>query len=340
MKKYNVAILGATGAVGAEFLKLIEERNFPFNELRLLASKRSAGKIINFMGKDYTVQEATHDSFAGIDIALFAGGSISKEFAPSAVKAGAVVIDNSSAFRMDPEVPLIVPEVNPEAILKHKGIIANPNCSTIIMLMALKPIYDLARIKRIIVSTYQAVSGAGKEGIDELTNQVGEYLDGKEMTANILPSASAEKHYPIAFNLIPQIDVFCDNLYTKEEMKMINETRKILKKSDLRITATTVRVPVENSHSESINIEFEKPFELSELIETLKSFEGIIVQDDPASEVYPIATNTTGHDEVFVGRIRRDFSVENGVNLWVVADNIRKGAASNAIQIVEKMIEK
>ena len=234
MKKYNVAILGATGAVGAEFLKLIEERNFPFNELRLLASKRSAGKIINFMGKDYIVQEATHDSFAGIDIALFAGGSISKEFAPSAVKAGAVVIDNSSAF-------LIVPEVNPEAILKHKGIIANPNCSTIIMLMALKPIYDLARIKRIIVSTYQAVSGAGKEGIDELTNQVGEYLDGKEMTANILPSASAEKHYPIAFNLIPQIDVFCDNLYTKEEMKMVNETRKILDDYDMRITATTIR---------------------------------------------------------------------------------------------------
>lgn len=264
-EKYNVAILGATGAVGAEFLKLIEERNFPFNELRLLASKRSAGKIINFMGKDYTVQEATHDSFAGIDIALFAGGSISKEFAPSAVKAGAVVIDNSSAFRMDPEVPLVVPEVNPEAILKHKGIIANPNCSTIIMLMALKPIYDLARIKRIIVSTYQAVSGAGKEGIDELTNQVGEYLDGKKMTANILPSASAEKHYPIAFNLIPQIDVFCDNLYTKEEMKMVNETRKILDDYDMSITATTIRVPVYRSHSESVNIELEKTYPLKKL---------------------------------------------------------------------------
>ena len=283
MKKYNVAILGATGAVGAEFLKLIEERNFPFNELRLLASKRSAGKIINFMGKDYTVQEATHDSFAGIDIALFAGGSISKEFAPSAVKAGAVVIDNSSAFRMDPEVPLIVPEVNPEAILKHKGIIANPNCSTIIMLMALKPImlmalkpiYDLARIKRIIVSTYQAVSGAGKEGIDELTNQVGEYLDGKEMTANILPSASAEKHYPIAFNLIPQIipqiDVFCDNLYTKEEMKMVNETRKILDDYDMRITATTIRVPVYRSHSESVNIELEKDVSLEEIKKALRN---------------------------------------------------------------------
>lgn len=221
MKKYNVVILGATGAVGAEFLKLIEERNFPFSELRLLASKRSAGKEIAFMGKTYTVEEATFDSFKGIDIALFAGDSISKDFAPHAVKAGAVVIDNSSAFRMDPDVPLVVPEVNPQAILKHKGIIANPNCSTIIMVMALKPIYDLAKIKRVIVSTYQAVSGAGKEGIDELDAQVRDHSEGREMTANILPSASAEKHYPIAFNLIPQIDVFCDNLILKEEMKMV-----------------------------------------------------------------------------------------------------------------------
>ena len=330
MKKYNVAILGATGAVGAEFLKLIEERNFPFNELRLLASKRSAGKIINFMGKDYTVQEATHDSFAGIDIALFAGGSISKEFAPSAVKAGAVVIDNSSAFRMDPEVPLIVPEVNPEAILKHKGIIANPNCSTIIMLMALKPIYDLARIKRIIVSTYQAVSGAGKEGINELTNQVGEYLDGKEMTANILPSASAEKHYPIAFNLIPQIDVFCDNLYTKEEMKMVNETRKILDDYDMRITATTIRVPVYRSHSESV---------LEEIKKALAAFPGVIVQDDPAAQLYPMPLYTSDTDEVYVGRLRRDESAPNSFNLWVVGDQIRKGAALNTLQIAETMIK-
>ena len=336
MKKYNVAILGATGAVGAEFLKLIEERNFPFNELRLLASKRSAGKIINFMGKDYTVQEATHDSFAGIDIALFAGGSISKEFAPSAVKAGAVVIDNSSAFRMDPEVPLIVPEVNPEAILKHKGIIANPNCSTIIMLMALKPIYDLARIKRIIVSTYQAVSGAGKEGIDELTNQVGEYLEGKEMTANILPSASAEKHYPIAFNLIPQIDVFCDNLYTKEEMKMVNETRKIY---DMRITATTIRVPVYRSHSESVNIELEKDVSLEEIKKALAAFPGVIVQDDPAAQLYPMPLYTSDTDEVYVGRLRRDESAPNSFNLWVVGDQIRKGAALNTLQIAETMIK-
>ena len=331
MKKYNVAILGATGAVGAEFLKLIEERNFPFNELRLLASKRSAGKIINFMGKDYTVQEATHDSFADIDIALFAGGSISKEFAPSAVKAGAVVIDNSSAFRMDPEVP--------EAILKHKGIIANPNCSTIIMLMALKPIYDLARIKRIIVSTYQAVSGAGKEGIDELTNQVGEYLDGKEMTANILPSASAEKHYPIAFNLIPQIDVFCDNLYTKEEMKMVNETRKILDDYDMRITATTIRVPVYRSHSESVNIELEKDLSLEEIKKALAAFPGVIVQDDPAAQLYPMPLYTSDTDEVYVGRLRRDESAPNSFNLWVVGDQIRKGAALNTLQIAETMIK-
>ena len=228
MKKYNVAILGATGAVGSEFLKLIEERNFPFAELRLLASSRSAGTKLTVCGKEYTVEEATPDSFKDMDIALFAGGSISKTFAPYAVKAGAVVIDNSSTFRMDPEVPLVIPEVNPEDILKHKGIIANPNCSTIIMVMALKPLYDLARIKRIVVSTYQAVSGAGKEGIDELTDETKAYAEGREMVPHILPSASLAKHFPIAFNLIPQIDVFQDNLYTKEEMKMVNETHKIL----------------------------------------------------------------------------------------------------------------
>ena len=338
MKKYNVAILGATGAVGAEFLKLIEERNFPFNELRLLASKRSAGKIINFMGKDYTVQEATHDSFAGIDIALFAGGSISKEFAPSAVKAGAVVIDNSSAFRMDPEVPLIVPEVNPEAILKHKGIIANPNCSTIIMLMALKPIYDLARIKRIIVSTYQAVSGAGKEGIDELTSQTAAYLAGEEMVANILPSASAEKHYPIAFNLIPQIDVFCDNLYTKEEMKMYNETRKIMH-SDVKVSATCVRVPALRAHSESIWVETERPISVEEAREAFAKGEGLVLQDNPAEKEYPMPLFLAGKDPVYVGRIRKDLTNENGLTFWIVGDQIKKGAALNAVQIAEYLIK-
>ena len=316
MKKYNVAILGATGAVGTEFLKLIEERNFPFAELRLLASKRSAGKQIEFMGKTYTVQEATKDSFEGIDIALFAGGSVSKEFAPYAVKAGAVVIDNSSTFRMDPEVPLVVPEVNPEDILKHNGIIANPNCSTIIMVMALKPLYDLARIKRIVVSTYQAVSGAGKEGIDELTDQTKAYSEGREMEAHILPSASLPKHYPIAFNLIPQIDVFLDNLYT-----------------------TTVRVPVYRSHSESVNIEFEHDLELKDMAAAINAFPGIQMMDDPSNQIYPMPLYTSEKYDCFVGRLRRDESNPNTFNLWVVGDQIRKGAALNTLQIAEVMIK-
>ena len=340
MKKYNVAILGATGAVGGEFLKLIEERNFPFAELRLLASKRSAGTEIEFMGKTYVVQEATKDSFQGIDIALFAGGSVSKEFAPYAVEAGAVVIDNSSTFRMDPEVPLVVPEVNPQAILKHKGIIANPNCSTIIMVMALKPLYDLAKIKRVVVSTYQAVSGAGKEGIDELTDQVKAYSEGKEMVAKILPSASLEKHYPIAFNLIPQIDVFLDNLYTKEEMKMINETQKIMEDYDMRITATTVRVPVYRSHSESVNIEFEHDLELADMIKAIEAFPGVQMLDNPQEQEYPMPLYTSDKDDCFVGRLRRDESNPNTFNLWVVGDQIRKGAALNAVQIAEKIIKK
>lgn len=339
MKKYNVAILGATGAVGTEFLKLIEERNFPFAELRLLASARSAGKEIEFMGKSYTVQEATKDSFEGIDIALFAGGSVSKEFAPYAVKAGAVVIDNSSTFRMDPEVPLVVPEVNPEDILKHKGIIANPNCSTIIMVMALKPLYDLARIKRIVVSTYQAVSGAGKEGIDELTDQCKAFSEGKEMVAKILPSASLEKHYPIAFNLIPQIDVFLDNLYSKEEMKMVNETKKIFHDEKMGITATTVRVPVYRSHSESVNIEFEHDLELADMIEAIKGFPGLQLMDDPQNQVYPMPLYTSEKDDCYVGRLRRDESNPNTFNLWVVGDQIRKGAALNTLQIAETMIK-
>lgn len=339
MKKYNVAILGATGAVGTELLNLIEERNFPFDELRLLASARSAGKQIEFMGKTYTVQEATKDSFEGIDLALFAGGSISKEFAPYAVKAGAVVIDNSSTFRMDPEVPLVVPEVNPEDILKRKGIIANPNCSTIIMVMALKPLHDLAHIKRVVVSTYQAVSGAGKEGIDELTNQTKAYSEGREMEAHILPSASLAKHYPIAFNLIPQIDVFLDNLYTKEEMKMINETRKIMHDDEMRITATTVRVPVYRSHSESVNIEFEHDLALEDMAKAINAFPGIQMQDEPQEQVYPMPLYTSEKDDCYVGRLRRDESNPNTFNLWVVGDQIRKGAALNTLQIAETMIK-
>ena len=338
-KKYNVAILGATGAVGQEFLNLIEERNFPFAELKLLASKRSAGKKIQFMGKEYTVEEATENSFEGIDIALFAGGSISKTLGPFAAKAGAVVIDNSSTFRMDPEVPLVVPEVNPEAIAQHKGIIANPNCSTIIMVMALKPLYDVSKIKRIVVSTYQAVSGGGKEAMEELENQVKAISEGKEVVANILPGASLEKHYQIAFNLIPQIDVFKDNLYTKEEMKMIDETKKIMSDDDMRITATTIRVPVYRSHAESVNVEFEDEVTVEKAREVLANFPGVILNDDPSQQAYPMPLFTSGKNDVEVGRIRKDYSIENGLNFWVCGDQIRKGAALNAVQIAEYMIE-
>ena len=339
MKKYNVAILGATGAVGQEFLNLIEERNFPFAELKLLASKRSAGKKIQFMGKEYTVEEATDASFEGVDIALFAGGAASKTFAPAAVKAGAVVIDNSSAFRMDPEVPLVVPEVNPEAIASHKGIIANPNCSTIIMVMALKPLYDVSKIKRIVVSTYQAVSGGGKEAMAELEEQVKAINEGREVVANILPGASLAKHYQIAFNLIPQIDVFKENLYTKEEMKMIDETKKIMSDDSLRITATTVRVPVYRSHAESVNVEFEDEISVEKAREVLAAFPGVILTDNPDEQVYPMPLETSGKDDVEVGRIRKDYSIDNGLNFWVCGDQIRKGAALNALQIAEYMIE-
>lgn len=339
MRKYNVAILGATGAVGAEFLRLIEERNFPFAELKLLASKRSAGQVIHFMGKDYVVEEATDKSFEGVKIALFAGGSISETFAPIAVKAGAVVIDNSSTFRMDPEVPLVVPEVNPEAIAQHKGIIANPNCSTIIMVMALKPLQDLVPIKRVVVSTYQAVSGGGKEAMEELEKQVADIVAGRPVTANILPGASLKKHYQIAFNLIPQIDIFKENLYTKEEMKMILETRKIMNAPDMKITATTVRVPVYRSHAESVNVEFEGPIDLAEARKALEKFPGVKLTDDPAEQIYPMPLNTSGLNDVEVGRLRYDESVEHGLNFWCCGDQIRKGAALNTLQIAEYMIE-
>lgn len=329
MKKYNIAVVGATGMVGRTFLKVLEEKNLPVENYYLLASARSAGTTLTFMGKEYVVEELNEHSFDGgrIDIALFsAGGSTSEKFAPIAARNGVLVIDNSSAWRMDPAVPLVVPEVNPEDILKHNGIIANPNCSTIQAMVPLKALHDAYKIKRVVYSTYQAVSGAGVAGYNDLANG----LKGE---------APKKFPHPIAGNCLPHIDVFLENGYTKEEEKMIRETRKILHDDSLRITATTVRVPVFDSHSESINIEFEKPFELAELRRVLEEMPGLVVQDDPANNVYPLALNAAGTNEVYVGRIRRDESVESGVNLWVVADNIRKGAATNAVQIAEKYIE-
>ena len=339
MKKFNTAIVGATGAVGQEFLRLIEERNFPYGELKLLASKRSAGRVINFMGRDYTVEETTNDSFEGIDFALFAGGAASKLFAPAAVKAGAVVIDNSSNFRMDPNVPLVVPEVNPQAIARHKGIIANPNCSTIIMVMALKPLYDIAKIKRVVVSTYQAVSGAGREGMLELETEVDDIVNERPVEPKVLPVASLDTHYQIAFNLLPQIDVFKENLYTKEEIKMIDETKKIMEDQSMRITATTVRVPVYRSHAESVNVEFEDEVSVEAARAALEKFPGVILRDNPDQMIYPQPLLTSGKDDVEVGRLRKDYSIEHGLNFWVCGDQIRKGAALNALQIAEYMIE-
>lgn len=327
MKKYKIAVVGATGLVGMSVLKVLEEKNLPIEKYTLLASKNSAGKKLKFLGKDYTVEELTENSFDdGFDFAIFvASGDIAKKYAPIAVKKGAIVIDNSSHYRMDKDVPLVVPEVNFEDVYSHKGIIANPNCSTIQAMLPLKALDDKYKIKRIVYSTYQAVSGAGKEALQDLEN-----------TDNSKPLQKFP--HPIYNNCLPHIDVFLDNGYTKEEMKMINETRKILHRPDLKITATTVRVPVKNSHSESINVEFEKDFEMNELLETLKSFPNLILVDNPSTNTYPMAIDATGHDEVFVGRVRRDDSVDFGVNLWVVADNIRKGAASNAIQIMEKLM--
>lgn len=327
----NVAIIGATGAVGQEFLKILAERNFPVNELRLLATKRSEGKLISWQGQELEVQETTHESFKGIDIALFAGGSGSTEYAHSAVNSGAIVIDNSSAFRLDAEVPLIVPEVNPEDVLWHKGIIANPNCSTIIMAVALKPIYDLAGIRRVVVSTYQAVSGAGREGIEELETQVKAWSKGEEMISKAFP-------YQIAFNLIPRIDVFQEGDYTKEEWKMVKETQKIFHAPTMAITATTVRVPVFRSHAESINVETDRLVSVAEIREALSKAAGIIVDDDPSNDRYPMPWFSSDKDEVYVGRLRKDFSIAQGFNLWVAGDQIRKGAATNAVQIAELLL--
>ncbi|MPW24702.1 aspartate-semialdehyde dehydrogenase [Alkalibaculum sp. M08DMB] len=329
MKRYNVAVVGATGMVGRKMLEVLEERNFPVENLYPMASARSAGDKITFMGKEYTVEELNENSFdKDIDVALFsAGGSTSEKFSPIAARNGVIVIDNSSAFRMDKNVPLIVPEVNPDDVQWHKNIIANPNCSTIQAMVPLKVLHDAYKIKRIIYSTYQAVSGSGVRGSQDLE----EGISGQE-----------NKFYPhpIAFNVLPHIDVFTENGYTKEEIKMIEETKKILHDDNLRITATTVRVPVYYGHSESVNIEFERDFNLEELIKLLEISPGIVVQNNVSQNNYPTAVGVAGKDEVYVGRIRRDESIENGINLWIVADNIRKGAATNTVQIAELLMNK
>lgn len=330
--KYIVAVVGATGAVGNEMVAILEQRNFPAGRLRLFASERSSGKTLEFRNKEVHVEVLAEDVFKGIDIALFsAGGERSKHFAPIAVKAGCVVIDNSSAWRMDSEVPLVVPEVNANDLEWHKGIIANPNCSTIQMVVALKPIHDASRIKRVVVTTFQSVSGTGKKAMDELLHQTSDVLNFKDIKPDIYP-------HQIAFNCLPHIDAFTDSGYTKEELKMINETKKILGDNSIKITATAVRVPVFRCHSESINIETEKKLGADEVRALLSKAPGIIVFDAPGKNIYPLPVDADGKDEVYVGRIREDSSAENGINIWVVSDNLRKGAALNAVQIAEKLI--
>jgi aspartate-semialdehyde dehydrogenase len=331
-KSCHVAVVGATGAVGEEMLKILAEREFPMASLKALASSRSAGTVVTCGDRELVVEELSEDSFVGVDIALFsAGGSVSQRFAPVAAASGAVVIDNTSAFRMEPDIPLVVPEVNPYAIADYRarGIIANPNCSTIQMVVALKPIYDAVGIRRIVVSTYQAVSGSGKRAIHELEQQVIALLNqNPEVPCAVYP-------HQIAFNCLPHIDVFLDNDYTKEEMKMVNETKKIFADDTIRVTATTVRVPVFYGHSESVNVETGEFLAAAAARDLLATAPGVCVVDDPANNEYPLAIDAAGRDETFVGRIRQDESIENGLNLWIVADNIRKGAALNAVQIAE-----
>ena len=330
---YVVAVVGATGAVGQEMIFTLEQRNFPVSQLRCFASERSAGRMLEFKGGKVKVEPLTMDSFRGIDIALFsAGGDRSTQWAPVAAKSGCVVIDNSNAWRMDPEVPLVVPEVNPQDIKGHKGIIANPNCSTIQMVVVLKPIHDKARIKRVVVSTYQSVSGTGMKAMEELGNQTAEILNMKEPTISVYPRQ-------IAFNLLPHIDVFLDNGYTREEMKMVNETRKIMGDDTIRLTVTTVRTPVFRCHSECLNIETERKLTPNEARALLAAAPGIVVMDAPDKLVYPTPIDVVGKDETYVGRVREDESIENGLNMWIVADNLRKGAALNAVQIAEKLVE-
>ena len=332
---FKVCVAGATGNVGRTMLQILEERNFPVDRLRLLASAKSVGKKLKFRGVDYEVEELKLDSFEKGEIVLSSpGASVSRWYAPSARAAGALIIDNTSAFRMDPDVPLVVPEVNPEEAFKHKGLIANPNCSTIQMVVVLKPLHDAANIRRIVVSTYQAVSGAGKAAMEELDEQTRSLLAGKPYPPKIFP-------HQIAFNCIPQIpqkNAFGANFYSDEEMKMVNETRKIMKAPSIRISATTVRVPVQIGHSESVNIETERKLTRNKAIEILSKAPGVMVMDEPGKGIYPLATTAAGRNETFVGRIREDISLENGLDMWIVSDNLRKGAALNAIQIAELFI--
>ncbi|UCG54062.1 MAG: aspartate-semialdehyde dehydrogenase [Dehalococcoidia bacterium] len=333
MKGYRLAIVGATGMIGREFARVLEQRSFPIESIDLLASDRSAGKKLYFSHKEVVVEETTPDSFKNIDIALFSAGSeVSRYFSPIAAQSGAVVIDNSSAFRMDPKVPLVVPEINPEDIKKHKGIIANPNCSTIQMVVALYPLHRINSIERIVVTTFQSVSGTGTAAVDELTIQSKQVLDGQTVVPHVYP-------HQIAFNILPEIDVFLDNAYTKEEWKMVEETRKIMHASDIAISATCARVPVFIGHSEAISVEFSKAMSPDEARHILAQAEGVKLLDDPTISLYPQPWSAAGTDEVFVGRIRRDSSLDNGLVMWVVADNIRKGAALNAVQIAEVMVQ-
>lgn len=331
--KYVTAVVGATGAVGTEMVRTLEARAFPIEKLRLFASERSEGKHVEFRDTTIPVETLNDRSFAGIDIALFsAGAERSRIWAPVAARSGCVVVDNSSQWRMDPEIPLVVPEVNPHDLRWHKGIIANPNCSTIQMVVVLKPIHDAAKIKRVVVTTFQSVSGTGQKAIDELMRQTTDLLNFKEVACNVYP-------YQIAFNVLPHIDVFLENGYTKEEMKMVNETQKILGDDTIRVTATTVRVPVFRCHSESLNIETENKLSPDEARAILSSAPGVVVYDAPDKKLYPIPIDVAGTDETYVGRIREDETIDNGINLWIVADNLRKGAALNAVQIAEKLIE-
>ncbi|WP_342512549.1 aspartate-semialdehyde dehydrogenase [Sporosarcina sp. FSL K6-1522] len=341
MNKVNVAIVGATGAVGTKILEKLLERDFPVQSIKLLASKRSAGTEITAGGQTYIVEETVPESFEGVDIAFFsAGGSISEKFAAEAVKRGTVVIDNTSAFRMVENIPLVVPEVNPEALNNHTGIIANPNCSTIQMVTALQPVKEKYGLSRIIVSTYQAVSGAGAEAIDELNNQSQQFEGRVSNEAAILPSASAEKHYPIAFNAIPQIDAFDASGYTLEELKMMNETKKIFGDYDMSVTATCVRLPIVTGHSESVYIEIDtEEVTVEELRASMASASGVVIQDDPGNQLYPMPLFAEGKDEVFVGRIRKDPKQRGGFHMWIVSDNLLKGAALNSVQIAEKLIQ-